>query len=125
MLTTVNSNRNLVSMDKLYRAKSIDVSNSEQFLEILWSDGRKDRFPLFGLRKNCPCVSCRGGHDKMGRFEPQLFAVEPTREYKIKNAETVGNHALKIVWDDGHDSGMYRWNLLRKMGESMDDLEGT
>jgi len=59
----------------------------------------------------------------MGRFEPELFRVEPTREYKITNAETVGKHALKISWNDGHNAGMYRWKLLRQMDEAVQRLD--
>lgn len=107
------------AMNKSVKPRSIDISNSEQVLTIEWADGHKSRLSLFGLRKNCPCVECRGGHDKMGRFEPELFRVDPPRTYKILNAETVGNHALKISWNDGHNSGMYRWNLLREMDEAV------
>jgi DUF971 family protein len=105
-------------MDKRYTAQSVDVSHSDQLLTIQWADGEISELPLFGLRKNCPCVACRGGHDKMGRFEPELFKVDPPRTYSILKAEPVGKHALKITWDDGHDSGMYRWELLRQMAES-------
>lgn len=110
-------------MDKRFKPTAIDVSNTEQILKITWADSHVSEFPLFGLRKNCPCVACRGGHDQMGRFEPELFRVEPTRIYKIDNVETVGNHALKIKWDDGHDSGMYRWELLREMDEAIQKLD--
>lgn len=109
-------------VEKKYKPKSIDVSNSDQVLTIEWADEHISRFSLFGLRKNCPCVECRGGHDQMGRFEPELFRVEPNREYKVVNAETVGNHALKISWNDGHNSGMYRWKLLRDMDEAVQRL---
>lgn len=110
-------------MDEKYQATSLDVSNSDQTLKIVWADGHISEFPLFGLRKNCPCVACRGGHDKMGRFEPELFRVKPTRIFKILSAEPIGNHALKINWDDGHNSGMYRWDLLRHMDEAIASLE--
>lgn len=108
-------------MEKKFQPVSIDVSNSEQQMTISWGDGVTSVFPLFGLRKNCPCVECRGGHDKMGQYEPHLFKVEPTREYKVNSAETIGNHALKISWDDGHNSGMYKWELLREMGDVISD----
>lgn len=110
-------------MDKKVKPVSIDISNSDQTLTIEWADGHISDFSLFGLRKNCPCVECRGGHSQMGRFEPQLFLVKPTRTYKILSADQVGNHALKITWDDGHNSGMYRWNLLRHMDDSVQKLE--
>ncbi|WP_233505585.1 DUF971 domain-containing protein [Rhodohalobacter sp. SW132] len=110
-------------MEKSVQPKSIDVSNSDQELSITWADGHVSQFSLFGLRKNCPCVECRGGHEMMGRFEPELFRVEPTRTYSVQGAETVGNHALKISWDDGHNSGMYRWKLLRQMDEAVQKLD--
>lgn len=110
-------------MDKRNKPVSVDVSNSDQTLSIDWADGHTSIFSLFGLRKNCPCVECRGGHSQMGRFEPRLFLVEPTQTYKIISAEQVGNHALKISWNDGHNSGMYRWDLLRHMDESVEKLK--
>ncbi len=110
-------------MPDKYKPVSIEVYNTEQYLEVEWKDGHKTELSLFGLRKNCPCVMCRGGHDKMGRFEPELFRVEPTREFRITSAEAVGNHALKIDWDDGHNSGMYRWELIRQMDEAVQRLD--
>ena len=110
-------------MQNKFKPVSLDVGNSEQLLTIEWADGHKSRFPLFGLRKNCPCVTCRGGHELMGQFEPELFLVEPTRTYKIISAEPIGNHALKINWDDGHNAGMYRWELLRHMDETVEKLK--
>lgn len=110
-------------MDHRFKPVSVDISNSDQLLTIEWADGHTSELGLFGLRKNCPCVECRGGHSQMGRYEPQLFLVEPTRTYKIVSAEQVGLHALKINWDDGHNSGMYRWELLRHMDESAEKLK--
>lgn len=106
-------------MEKRTTPVSIDAGNSEQLMKIKWADGVTSEYSLFGLRKNCPCVECRGGHDKMGQYEPQLFHVTPTRKYNIIKAETVGNHALKIHWDDGHNAGMYKWDLLREMGDAI------
>ena len=109
-------------MENRYKPVSIDISNSDQKLEIEWADGHYSEFTLFGLRKNCPCVECRGGHSQMGKFEPQLFLVDPIREFRVVSAEQIGNHALKITWDDGHNSGMYRWDLLRHMDKSVEKL---
>lgn len=109
-------------MDQKCTPVSIDIGNSEQIVTIEWEDGHKSVLPLFGLRKNCPCVTCRGGHEMMGRYEPTLFLVEPTRLYKIVSAEPVGNHALKIKWDDGHNAGMYKWELLRHMDDTVQKI---
>ena len=93
----------------------IEVSNEEQVLEISWSDGHTSSFPLFGLRKNCPCVACRGGHDMMNSFEPEAFKIENPPLMNIKSINEIGNHAIQINWIDGHNSGMYRWETLREL----------
>ncbi len=110
-------------MDMKFTPASVDVGNSEQLFTIEWADGHKTELSLFGLRKNCPCVTCRGGHSQMGQYEPQLFLVEPARRYNIVSAEPVGNHALRIKWDDGHNAGMYKWELLRHMDEAVEKLK--
>ncbi len=92
---------------------AIEVSNGDQILEVKWSDGKQSVYPLFGLRKNCPCVVCRGGHGNMNNFEPEAFFEENPSDIHIRDIRQVGNHAIHIVWADGHDSGMYRWETLR------------
>lgn len=101
--------------DPSTRPVSVEIDNKNQQLEIEWADGHRSTFPLFGLRKNCPCVNCRGSHSEMGKYEMQLFFVDPPQRFEILKAEAVGNHALKIHWSDGHNSGMYRWDLLRSI----------
>lgn len=100
-------------MDESTTAVGIDVFNEEQFLKITWEDGVISHYPLYGLRKNCPCVMCRGGHDQMQNFEPGAFFLENPPRMNIKGLKPVGNHALQITWIDGHNSGMYRWDTLR------------
>jgi|SRR5690554_2414435 len=91
----------------------IEVSNGDQKLEITWSDEKVSVYPLRGLRENCPCAICRGGHSSMGEFEPALFFEKNPTPIHIRDVEQIGNHALKITWSDNHDSGMYRWQTLR------------
>lgn len=92
---------------------NIEVDNENQVLTISWDDAHISTYPLFGLRKNCPCVMCRGGHDQMQEFEPTAFFLENPPRMNITNIVAVGNHALQITWIDGHNSGMYRWDTLR------------
>lgn len=102
-------------MELNIQPREVEVRASEQKLFIKWADGHESEYPLFGLRKNCPCVECRGGHAKMGSFDKSLFRVEPTMHYKIEDVKQVGNHAIRIYWDDGHNTGMYQWETLRKL----------
>lgn len=102
-------------MDLNTQPKEVEVRASEQQLFIKWADGHESKYSLFGLRKNCPCVECRGGHAKMGSFDKTFFKVEPTRRVDIEDVKQVGNHAIRIFWNDGHNTGMYQWETLRKL----------
>ncbi len=102
-------------MSKSHQPIEIEVRNEEQELFIRWSDGHTSVYPLFGLRKNCPCVTCRGGHAHMNSFDRSLFFVDPPYGYTIEDIKQIGNHAIRIYWSDGHSSGMYQWERLRML----------
>ena len=102
-------------MDQKYQPKSVEVRNSDRELEIRWADGHTSLYTLYGLRMNCPCVACRGGHGEMGSYDMSYFFVEPPRPVEIENIRQVGNHAIRIYWSDGHSDGMYQWEMLRKL----------
>lgn len=51
----------------------------------------------------------------MDNFDRSLFFEEPTRHYKIEQIKQVGNHAVRIFWNDGHSDGMYQWETLRSL----------
>jgi DUF971 family protein len=97
----------------------------DEKLEIEWQDGRVCTYSLDYLRTMCPCAMCRtvreGGdpHDispqpkkkPLLNILPGNFA-EPLR---VEDAELVGKYALKIVWSDQHDSGIYSFQYLRQI----------
>ena len=101
----------------MFLPDKIVINNEEEYFQIKWSDGKTYQYPLFGLRRNCPCVMCRGGHDKMQIFEPSAFNEQAVVPVTIGRAEQIGNHAIQIHWSDGHNSGMYRWTTLRDLYE--------
>jgi DUF971 family protein len=97
--------------------KSITLNKQENYLEITWSDERVCQYPLPELREACPCVECRGGHQFMGReHDPKdILVLKPARSYKITELQMVGNYALQPSWDDGHHTGIYTWDYLRRL----------
>ena len=99
------------------RPTAINLYKNDGYLEIAWSDGRVCQYPLPQLREACPCVECRGGHQNMGReHEPDnLLRLTPTRSYTMTGLERVGNYALQPTWDDGHHTGIYSWDYLRRL----------
>ena len=100
-----------------FRPKAINVNKGAGYLEIIWNDERVCQYPLSHLREACPCVECRGGHQFMGAaHDPaNLLSLTPARSYGIESVELVGNYAIQPVWDDGHSTGIYTWEYLRRL----------
>ena len=57
-----------------------------------------------------------------GHGPGQEVTVPGKRAIRITNVEPVGNYAVKIVFDDGHSTGLYSWDYLHKLGDEEDDL---
>ncbi len=55
-----------------------------------------------------------------GHSEDQRQTVPGKSGVKISRLEPVGNYAVRIIFDDGHDSGLYSWSYLRELGEEKD-----
>lgn len=92
--------------------KHIDISLS-QVVKITWADGHESSYALEHLRKNCPCASCRGTHEAQNAPpQPNPFPMfKPA--LRLKNAEPVGRYAVRLLWNDGHDTGIYSFQHLR------------
>jgi DUF971 family protein len=104
------------------RPTAITLNKQTQHLEITWNDGAHCRYPLPHLREACPCVQCRGGHQFMGAaFDPDdILKLTPARSYRIEAIEMIGNYAIQPRWDDGHHTGIYTWDYLRRLCPSDD-----
>jgi DUF971 family protein len=98
----------------------IKVRKQSQCLELTYPNdsGGDDRFQLSFelLRVHSPSAEVRGhgtGNDVLqyGKKEVVLLNIEPA-----------GNYALKLIFDDGHDSGLYDWKYLRHLCENRDEL---
>jgi len=95
----------------------IDLERTKH-LEIRWADGHQSTIALLYLRNACPCASCR--QTRLERVN-NSSAVIPSEQSMpdmmiVERAELVGAYGLKIVWNDGHDTGIYDFALLRELG---------
>ncbi|GAB4567909.1 MAG: hypothetical protein Kow0047_20380 [Anaerolineae bacterium] len=100
----------------MLRPKSITIQREDEILEIVWADGHESRYPLSGIRNVCPCASCQGGHENMGGPPDRAgLRVMPLATWELSTAEMVGNYAIRFVWADGHDGGIYTWDYLRAL----------
>lgn len=94
---------------------SVKVEGGDR-LVIEWNDSVRHVLTWATLRKNCPCAGCRTEREK----PPPLFPIikpEEAQPPKPRAIEPVGRYAYQILWNDGHDSGIYTFEVLRQMGE--------
>src|SRR6201990_579157 len=94
----------------------ITLHQKSQILEIAYGDGKRFRLPAEFLRVYSPSAEVRGhgpGQEVLqaGKKDVQIAAVEP-----------VGNYAVQLRFSDGHDTGIYSWDLLYQLGREQDAL---
>lgn len=91
----------------------IAVSKSKG-IQIDWKDGHRSNYDLRSLRDNCPCATCTGVHGGAGTAPSSpLQLYQPA--LKMLSVEPVGNYAVQIKWNDGHNSGIYSFDHLRRI----------
>lgn len=89
-------------------------------VEIDWSDGHKSAWSFAWLRAACPCATCIEERSKEGRQpgEPKPKSASPLPMYEppaqAAGAHGVGRYAIEFDWTDGHRSGIYSWEYLRR-----------
>lgn len=84
----------------------LQLHRQSRLLEVRYADGRCHQLPCEYLRVFSPSAEVRGH----GLEEPML--VPGKREVNIARIEPVGHYAVRLVFDDGHDSGLYSWEVL-------------
>ncbi|MBF0627223.1 MAG: DUF971 domain-containing protein [Magnetococcales bacterium] len=88
----------------------IRQKRAERVVEITWDTGEKFRYTMEYLRVQCPCAKCAGHTPE----EAQL--IDGQQDVTISAITPVGHYAVKIVFSDGHDSGLYSWETLFELG---------
>ena len=94
--------------DKAFSPVDIQAQNENGVVVVKWGDGHASRFPIRHLRGYCPCAVCQG-HSQGG-----LKWID-NKVVTIFDAQLVGRYAVNFKFGDAHDTGIYRWELLRKL----------
>lgn len=86
-------------------------------LRIRWADGHETTLPLALLRRQCPCAACRSERETQASGALPVVATASEQRAKVTavSAELVGQYALRLTWEDGHDTGIYDYELLRRL----------
>jgi DUF971 family protein len=94
--------------------KDIQIIAAE--LAILWEDGREDYIPHEFLRANSPSAENIGERDIMGN---KYGGDGPTEfpNVRVTGWSFSGNYAVILQFSDGHNSGIYSWQFLKKLGD--------
>ena len=98
------------------RPEEIRLKTAEKILEVDFNDGIGFALPAEFLRVESPSAEVKG--HKPG----QETLVTGRRHVRIMKVEPVGKYAIKLVFDDLHDSGIYSWDYLYELGKNQDSL---
>ena len=80
---------------------------------ILWQDGYESHISFFDLRDACPCASCVDEFSGEKTLDPGSIP----KDIKPVKSEYVGNYAIRIYWNDKHDSGIFHFKMLRNFSK--------
>lgn len=87
----------------------------KQYLHIAWNDESETKIKLSTLRKKCPCAICTSEREEQGEKYIPLYTLD---QLTVVNISIVGSYAVSIGWKDGHNTGIYEFELLHKMAET-------
>ena len=98
---------------------SIRLHRKSRVLEVGWDDGTSFRLPCEYLRVFSPSAEVQGHGPgqavlMIGKEKVNIAAIEP-----------VGNYAVKLIFDDKHDSGLFSWSYLHWLGENYEENWAT
>ncbi|TWI61236.1 DUF971 family protein [Pseudoduganella lurida] len=95
---------------------AITLHNQSRYLEIAFDDGATFNLPYEFLRVYSPSAAVQGH----GPGQETLQVGK--RDVGITDLEPVGQYALKPIFTDGHESGLYTWQYLYELGQNQDTL---
>jgi DUF971 family protein len=94
----------------------ISLHRQSRVLEIAYDDGARFRLPCEYLRVYSPSAEVRGHNPDQAKLQVGKESVN------ITDLQQIGSYAVKIVFDDGHRSGLYDWQYLYKLGRGWQPL---
>ena len=100
----------------MHAPENITVHGQSKNLEIHFTDNQNFRIPFELLRVYSPSAEVQG------HGAGQEILQTGKRHVSIEGIEPVGNYAIKIIFSDGHDTGLFTWDYLYQLGAEQDQL---
>jgi len=95
----------------------LEPANIQQIgneLAIQWNDGTESYLDLQFLRRACPCAACGGEPDVLGNImRPNVSYSD--NSFDLDGFDIVGGYAIQPRWADGHSTGIYGFQYLRRI----------
>lgn len=101
------------------RPRDIQIIGEE--MAIKWENGEESFLKLAKLRKSCPCASCKGEMDVMGKVYKGPNRPYKLSSFRIKSIKYVGGYAIQPTWEDEHNTGLFAFDYLRVVADSSGD----
>ena len=95
---------------------TLTVHGKSRLLEVVFSDGAAFNIPFELMRVYSPSAEVQG------HGPGQEVLQTGKREVGVVNLESIGNYAIKPVFSDGHESGIFSWDYLYHLGANQDKL---
>ena len=92
-----------------------DIQPIGSELAIKWDDGSEDYISLEKLRRACPCAGCKGETDIMGNVYRSPEKPLTAKAFELVKMATVGGYAIQPVWADGHATGIFSFEYLKRV----------
>jgi DUF971 family protein len=97
------------------RPTGITLHRASHVLEVVFDDGRTFRLPCEYLRVNSPSAEVQG------HGPSQRVLQHGKRDVNIVEIVPVGHYGVLLKFDDGHDTGIYSWDVLHDLGSRHDE----
>jgi len=94
----------------------LKLHQKSRLLEVSFDNGQRYTLPFELLRVYSPSAAVRG------HMPSQAVLQTGKRNVEITDVQPVGNYAVRLVFSDGHDSGLYSWDILYRLGEQQETL---
>jgi len=95
-----------------------DLQTIGHELAVKWEDGSESFVTLERLRRACPCAGCKGEIDILGNLHKNPDKPYAANAFELVKLVSVGGYAIQPVWADGHNTGIYSFEYLRRVAAS-------
>lgn len=97
------------------------IERGSTSLEIQWKDSHHSELFYRLLREKCPCARCQAT-----RVGKDPFHILPSGDFfenlRLLDIQRVGRYAVRLIWNDGHRTGIYTFQFLRELSENPPEI---